>query len=109
MATRMDNVETVNDELRLWWRDMARGQVVACVRGRVKVESAAKWLQTALRKRRFDVDTLNDVLSVVERESVEPFMGSPWNEPARVQRFDELRRKLAEQRGGRRIEHGEEG
>lgn len=100
MRTAIDSGETATEELHRWWQAMARGQVVACVRGHVRPQSVAKWPQTACQKGRLDDIALDEILAAVERESVQPFLGSPWNEPARQQRFAELQGCLSQRRSG---------
>lgn len=71
-----------------------KGKIVGCVRGKEKVESVTKYVNTALKNQRISHSLLDQMLVEIERESVQPFLGYPWNQVERRQHFDALTETL---------------
>lgn len=63
-------------EIHSWWHAMAEGQVAACLLGRVRPRSAARWLATARRKGRIDPEAVTLILKGAETDRVHPFLGT---------------------------------
>lgn len=77
-----------------WWRSMVKGRIVACIRGNDDPERVAKGVGTFVRRGRIAAADLQPIFEEVKRESVEPFAGSPWNQPERQSRFAVLMNAL---------------
>ena len=77
-------------EIAQWYYSMAKGKIVGCVLGNENPERVLKYLRTLVKKGEVTPDQLDEMIAEVERETVEPFLRSPWNQPERGQRFQDF-------------------
>lgn len=77
-------------EITNWQYETLKGKIVGCVRGKETAGRVAKYIRTAFRSARLPAGILDRMLAEVERESVRPFLGHPWNQADRLHRFGEL-------------------
>lgn len=83
-------MDTDEIEIGEWWRAWVKGKIVACVRGRERLERVSQAVHAAFRRGRLQSRDLDRILEEVKAESVDPFMGGAWREPERRERLEGL-------------------
>jgi len=79
-------------DLNEWNLAWCKGLISSYVaRGQDRPERIAKSLATTMAKGELDRNSLQGMLTVIERESVQPFLGPQWNQPERLERFQAVR------------------
>lgn len=75
-------------DFREWNYARCKGRIAAFVaRADEKPERIIKSIQTTIAKGNLDHTALERMLAEVESQSVKPFLGPPWNQPERLERF----------------------
>lgn len=78
-----------------WNYARCKGRITAYVsRGKEKPERIIKSIRTTMAKGNLGSEALERILQEVERESVQPFLGEPWNQPKRLERFRLIKEQL---------------
>jgi hypothetical protein len=77
-------------EMDKWYYLQVKGRIAAHVaRGTDKPDAIAKAARTIVSRSHVGQDAL--AITEVESESVRPFLGPPWNQPPRLERFNNLK------------------
>ena len=71
---------------------ICKGRVQSYVaRAKEPPDRIVKSIRTFISNARIEHDDLERMLNEVQRESVAPFLGSPWNQPKRHERLQLIR------------------
>lgn len=82
-------------EIRDWYYALCKGRVANYVaRGEERPERVIKPIQTIKAKGNISEEAVERMLAEIDSESVRPFLGPPWNQPERLQRFWAIRDSL---------------
>ena len=85
-------------DVREWYRRQLKGRIAGHVaRGLDRPEAIMKSARTIVARGDVSPAALTRILGEVEIESVQPFLGPPWNQPERVERFTLLKSGLSAQ------------
>jgi hypothetical protein len=78
-----------------WYYRQMKGRIAAHVAsGGDKPLAIVKSARTIVSRGDLDRQALARMVAEVEAESVRPFLGPPWNQPERLERFDVLKSEL---------------
>jgi len=79
-----------------WYRSLVKDRIAKYVaRGQDKPESIIKSTRTIVARGDVSPEDLARILEEVQIESVQPFLGPPWNQPERVGRLGHLKSGLS--------------
>lgn len=82
-------------DIREWYRSLLKGRIVAHVaRGTDNPNAIVKSTRTTIRRNDLAHEMLEAIFAEVDAESVKPFIGAPWNQPQRAERFHSLKSAL---------------
>ncbi|MGO9267623.1 MAG: hypothetical protein ACLQBA_22525 [Candidatus Binataceae bacterium] len=71
-----------------WNSNLLKGRIASHVaRGTDNRKAIIKSIRTTLAKGNLAPEALPRILDEVERDSVQPFLKPPWNQPERLERF----------------------
>lgn len=83
-------------EIAEWHYRRLKGRIASHVaRGGDRPQAIIKSAQTMLAKGDISPESIARILEEVQAESVQPFLGPPWNQPERSERFTLLKSSLS--------------
>jgi hypothetical protein len=84
-------------DIQDWYRRLLKGRIASHVaRGTDNPNAIVASARTIIGRAALENEMLEDILVEVRAESVEPFLGAPWNQPKRAERFESLKSSLLE-------------
>lgn len=82
-------------DTREWYRSLLKGRIAAHVaRGTDRPNAIVKSTRTTIERNALGHAILEEIFAEVNAESVNPFLGPPWNQPQRAERFRSLKSSL---------------